>query len=65
MSKKNSTNIAFLIVEQHRSASGHTVDQYRTLLGLGLGKIGKQKQLVDTPSIRGMIDKVKHLVRVK
>ena len=35
-----------------------------TLIGLGLNKIGRTKELDDTPSIRGMIGKVKHLVEV-
>jgi len=35
------------------------------LIGLGLNKMNKEKILEDTPSIRGMIDKVKHLVEVK
>lgn len=36
-----------------------------TLKGLGLGKIGRQSQLKDTPAIRGMIAKVAHLVAVR
>ena len=39
-------------------------DQRATLVGLGLNKIMKTRQLEDTPSVRGMIEKVKHLVRV-
>ncbi|MGB2468202.1 MAG: 50S ribosomal protein L30, partial [Candidatus Puniceispirillaceae bacterium] len=35
-----------------------------TLIGLGLNKIGRTRDLEDTPSVRGMINKVKHLVRV-
>ena len=38
--------------------------QEATLRGLGLGKIGRHKTLEDTPSIRGMIRKVAHLVEV-
>jgi large subunit ribosomal protein L30 len=34
------------------------------LVGLGLNKIGRTKVLEDTPSVRGMINKVAHLVRV-
>jgi large subunit ribosomal protein L30 len=40
-------------------------DQRRTLIGLGLNKMHRTRELVDTPSVRGMIDKVKHLVRVE
>jgi large subunit ribosomal protein L30 len=39
-------------------------DQRQTLIGLGLNKMHKTRELEDTPSVRGMIDKVKHLVRV-
>ena len=36
----------------------------QTLIGLGLNKIRRRSTLVDTPAVRGMIDKVRHLVRV-
>ena len=39
-------------------------DQRKTLIGLGLNKMHKTRVLEDTPSVRGMINKVKHLVRV-
>ncbi len=39
-------------------------DQRQTLVGLGLNKMHKTRELEDTPAVRGMIDKVKHLVRV-
>ncbi len=39
-------------------------DQRQTLKGLGLNKMHKTKELEDTPAVRGMIAKVKHLVRV-
>jgi large subunit ribosomal protein L30 len=38
--------------------------QRETLIGLGLNKIGRTRDLPDTPATRGMITKVKHLVRV-
>ena len=40
-------------------------DQRATLVGLGLNKMHKTRELEDTPSVRGMIDKVKHLVRIE
>ena len=52
-------------VTQTKSAIGRKIDQRRTLTGLGLNKIGRTRDLEDTPSIRGMINKVKHLVRVE
>ena len=39
-------------------------DQRATLIGLGLNKMNKTRELEDTPSVRGMLNKVKHLVRV-
>ena len=40
-------------------------DQRATLVGLGLNKMHKTRELEDTQSVRGMIDKVEHLVRVE
>ena len=59
MSDKNT-----LVVTQKKSPIGRQSDQKNTLIGLGLNKIGRSKVLNDTPSVRGMINKVKHLVEV-
>lgn len=40
-------------------------DQRQTLVGLGLDKMHKTRELEDTPAVRGMINKVHHLVRVE
>ena len=56
---------AKLIVKQVKSAIGRQGYQRKTLIGLGLNKINKEKELADSPSIRGMIEKVKHLVEIK
>ena len=40
-------------------------DQRATLVGLGLNKMNRTRELEDTPAVRGMIEKVKHLVRVE
>lgn len=40
-------------------------DQRQTLVGLGLNKMHKTRELEDTPAVRGMINKVHHLVRVE
>jgi large subunit ribosomal protein L30 len=40
-------------------------DQRATLIGLGLNKMHKTRELEDTPSVRGMIDKVSHMLRVE
>lgn len=39
--------------------------QRQTLVGLGLNKMHKTRELEDTPAVRGMIAKVSHLVKVK
>lgn len=44
---------------------GRPDDQRKTLVGLGLKKIGSSRILEDTPSIRGMVKKVKHLISVE
>ena len=54
-----------LIVKQVKSAIGRQGYQRKTLIGLGLNKINKERELEDTHSIRGMIEKVKHLVVIK
>ena len=51
-------------VVQIRSAIGREGSQRKTLIGLGLNKIGRVRELEDTPAVRGMINKVKHLVSV-
>ena len=55
---------ATVTVTQTGSPIGRTKDQRATLVGLGLNKMNRTKTLEDTPSVRGMINKVKHLVRV-
>ena len=40
-------------------------DQRATLAGLGLNKVGRERVLEDTPSVRGMIAKVAHMVSIK
>lgn len=51
-------------VRQVRSGLGRKKDQIATLTGLGLGKLNRERTLEDTPAVRGMIEKVKHLVDV-
>ncbi|MFB0951485.1 MAG: 50S ribosomal protein L30 [Rhodospirillales bacterium] len=52
-------------VTQIKSAIGRRNDQRETLRGLKLNKMHRSSTLEDTPSVRGMIDKVKHLLRVE
>ena len=51
-------------VEQTGSAIRRHSSQRETLIGLRLNKIGRVSELQDSPAVRGMIDRVKHLVRV-
>jgi large subunit ribosomal protein L30 len=51
-------------VVQTGSAQRRHHSQRETLIGLGLNKIGRTRDLPDTPMTRGMIYKIRHLVRV-
>ena len=53
-----------LTVRQTGSPIGRKPQQRQTLIGLGLNKVGRMKELEDTPAVRGMIRKVAHLVEV-
>jgi len=53
-----------ITIMQIQSPIGRKSNQKKTLIGLGLNKINRKKQLEDTPAVRGMINKVKHLVKV-
>jgi len=55
----------FLSVTQVRSPIGRKKDQRATLVGLGLNKMHRTRTLEDTPAVRGMINKVRHLVRAE
>jgi len=56
---------ATVTVTQVKSPIGRKPGQKETLVGLGLNKMHKTRTLEDTPSVRGMINKVKHLVLVE
>lgn len=47
------------------SPIGRKKDQRATLKGLGLNKLGRTRELEDTPAVRGMVAKVQHLIRVE
>ena len=55
--------MATIKVKQTGSPIRRTKDQRATLVGLGLNKMHRSRELEDTPSVRGMITKVSHLVR--
>ena len=54
-----------LRVTQVKSQIRRPADQDKTLRAMGLGRIGKTKELTDNESVRGMICKVKHLIEVE
>ena len=63
MSNTNTTGKT-VTVEQIGSPLRRPADQRQTLVGLGLNKMHRVRTLEDTPAVRGMIAKVRHLVRV-
>ncbi|ESQ77398.1 50S ribosomal protein L30 [Asticcacaulis sp. YBE204] len=56
--------MAQVTVKQTGSPIRRTKDQRATLAGLGLNKMGRTSVLEDTPSVRGMIAKVAHLIEI-
>ena len=56
--------MATIKIQQIKSKIGAPIDQKRTLQALGLHKISQVVEVEDTPSSRGMIRKVHHLVKV-
>jgi large subunit ribosomal protein L30 len=52
-------------IRQVKSASGHKQDQHATLRALGIRRLQRPVEHGDTPQIRGMIFKVRHLVEVE
>jgi large subunit ribosomal protein L30 len=64
MAKKAETKKTTVTVEQVGSPIRRPARQEQTLIGLGLNKMHRVRTLEDTPSVRGMIAKVSHLVRV-
>jgi len=53
-----------ITVEQFASANRRPAIQTKTLRGLGLDKLNRRRELVDTPAVRGMINSIPHLVRI-
>lgn len=53
-----------ITIEQTGSPLRRPADQRATLVGLGLNKINRRSTLEDTPAVRGMIRKVRHMVRI-
>ncbi len=55
----------FITVTQTSSPIGREDVQRKTLIGLGLNKIGRSRKLANTPDVMGMVVKVKHLLKVE
>ena len=53
-----------IIVKQIGSPIRRPAKQRKTLIGLGLNKMHKTRELDDTPSIRGMVNKIPHMVEI-
>ncbi len=53
-----------IVVEQIGSPIRRPAKQRQTLVGLGLNKMGKRRELEDTPAVRGMVRKIPHLARI-
>lgn len=53
-----------ITIEQIGSPIRRPKDQRATLIGLGLNKMHRRRKIKDTPEVRGMINKVSHMVRV-
>lgn len=54
-----------ILVKQTKSLSGRTDDMIDTLKALGLGRIGKQRQMTVNPALWGMLKKVRHMIEVE
>ena len=65
MAKKMEATGKTIVVKQIGSPIRREAVQRQTLIGLGLNRINRSAPLPDTPAVRGMIEKVKHLVRVE
>ncbi|SEP15745.1 LSU ribosomal protein L30P [Salinihabitans flavidus] len=53
-----------IVVKQIGSPIRRPADQRQTLIGLGLNKMNRTRELEDTPSVRGMINKIPHMVKI-
>jgi large subunit ribosomal protein L30 len=53
-----------IVVKQVRSAARRPAVQTATLKGLGLNKMNRTRELEDTPSVRGMVNSISHLVQI-
>ncbi len=52
-------------IRQFKSGTGCPKEQKATLQGLGFRRLNQLVELEDTPSVRGMVNKIRHLVRIE
>ena len=62
--KKSDAAKKTIVVKQIRSAARRPAVQTATLKGLGLNKMNRTRELEDTPSVRGMVNSISHLVEI-
>jgi large subunit ribosomal protein L30 len=62
--KKKTAASGKITIQYYRSAIGFSVHQKLVVKGLGFGKLNGTRELIDTPSVRGMVAMVPHLVRI-
>ena len=53
-----------IVIEQYRSGIGFSIRQKRTLRALGIRKMNQRVERPDNPAVRGMVEKIPHLVRI-
>jgi len=63
-SREKKSGASTIRIRQVRSGIGCPIEMRETLKALGLGRINRITERVDTPSVRGMIAKIPHLVEV-
>lgn len=56
--------MATIVVQQYASPARRPAVQRQTLIGLGLNKVRRTRELEDTPSVRGMVNAIPHLVKI-
>lgn len=62
--EKAKKSTATIRIKQVRSAIGFKQDQKDTVRALGLGRIGRTREITDNPQVRGMLKKIPHLVMI-
>jgi large subunit ribosomal protein L30 len=63
-SAKSAKSGKTLRIKQVRSVIGYDKEQAKVVRGLGLRRIGHEVEVVDHPAMRGMVQKVRHIVAV-